>query len=158
MPLNFFVLILGNESSANSTAAVLYRSTHLRPTLLVDEADLFLSDDRQIVNFFNAGHRRGVPFRRCEGDENRVVAYDSWCPKALAQIGVPSWPQLLDRSLVVTLQRKRRGSTVERFRKGQDYPELQDLSRATVCGPASAAPVHQAICTPTNSAPASAAF
>ena len=34
----------------------------------------------------------------------------------------------------------------------------QDFSRATVCGPTSAAPVHHAICTPTKSAPASAAF
>lgn len=115
--------------SANATAAVLFRSTHLRPTLLVDEADLFLSDDRQVVNFFNSGHRRGVPFRRCEGDENRVVAYGSWCPKALAQIGVPSWPQLLDRAVMVTLHRKRRGESVERFRKGRGYPELEELNR-----------------------------
>ncbi len=34
----------------------------------------------------------------------------------------------------------------------------QDLSRVTVCGPASAAPVHHAICTPTMSTPARAAF
>ncbi len=118
--------------SANSTAAVLYRSTYLRPTFLVDEADLFLSDDRQVVNFFNSGHRRGVPFRRCEGDENRVVAFDSWCPKALAQIGVPSWPQLLDRSIVVALHRKRRGDAAQRFRKGRGYPELEELNRRAV--------------------------
>jgi putative DNA primase/helicase len=114
---------------ADSTAAALYRSTHLRPTLLVDEADMWLSENRQAVSFLNAGHRRGVPFRRCEGDDNRVVEFDSWCPKAIAQIGMPRWSQLIDRSVVITLRRKLRDENVERFRKVQVYPELEGLAR-----------------------------
>jgi putative DNA primase/helicase len=115
--------------SASCTAAVLYRSTHLRPTLLVDEADLFLGDDRNLVAFFNAGHRRGVPFRRCEVDDNHVAEFESWCAKAIAQIGLPTWPTLLDRCLVVKLDRKTKKEAVERFRKGREYPELENVRR-----------------------------
>jgi putative DNA primase/helicase len=115
--------------SANATPAVLYRTTAVRPTLLVDEADTFLSEDRGLIGFFNAGHRRGVPFMRCEGDDNRVVSFDSWTPKAMAQIGMPRAATIIDRSVVVKLQRKGAGEQVEKFRKGNPYPELRDLAR-----------------------------
>src|SRR5262245_44647424 len=58
--------------SAGSTAAALYRSAAHAPTVLVDEGDRYLSEDRRLGVFFAAGHRRGVPFRLCEGDDNRV--------------------------------------------------------------------------------------
>jgi putative DNA primase/helicase len=113
--------------SANTSAAALYRSTESRPTILVDEADLYFSDDRSIVSFFNAGHRRGVPFRRCEGEDNHVVAFDSWAPKAIAQIGMPRWPTVIDRSITIQLRRKFRHEQAQKFRKSRCYPDLEDM-------------------------------
>jgi hypothetical protein len=53
--------------SAASTAAALYRSAEQCPTVLCDEGDTYLGEDKRLVTFFNAGHRRGQPFRLCEG-------------------------------------------------------------------------------------------
>ncbi len=68
---------------ANSSPAALYRSTSKKPTILVDEADLVLSEDKDLVAFFNAGHR-GCPVHRCEGEDNHVVEFDSWAAKVMA--------------------------------------------------------------------------
>ena len=113
--------------SANTSSAALYRSTSTRPTILVDEADLYFSEDSAVVAFFNAGHRRGVPFRRCQGEDSHVVAFDSWCPKALAQIGMPRHPTIVDRSIVIRLRRKLRHEKVAKFRKSRCQPDLEDL-------------------------------
>ena len=115
--------------SANTSAAALYRSTENRPTILVDEADMYFSDDRSLVAFFNAGHRRGVPFRRCEGDDNHVVDFDSWAPKALAQIGMPRWPTIVDRSIVIRLRRKLKHEQAQKFRKSRVHADLEDLRK-----------------------------
>jgi hypothetical protein len=117
--------------SANCTAAVLYRSTATSPTILLDEADLYISQNPGLVNFLNAGHRKGGKFRRCEGDDNKVVEFDSWAPKAVAQIGKPRWPQLVERSIVVTLRRKRAGESVESLDENAErlLAELQRKAR-----------------------------
>ena len=98
-----------------------------RPTVLCDEGDLYLSEDKSLVAFFNAGHRRGVPFLRCEGDDHHVVSFDSWCPKAIAQIGMPRWPTIVDRSIVIRLRRKFAHDKIEKFRKSRIDPDLEDL-------------------------------
>ena len=118
--------------SANTTAPALFRSTANRPTILVDEADLYFNEDRTLVNFFNAGHRPGVPFRRCEGEDHHVVEFDAWTPKALAQIGMPRWPTLVDRSILVPLRRKLPGERVRRFRRSRPDPELPRLRRRAI--------------------------
>jgi putative DNA primase/helicase len=115
--------------SAGSTAAALYRSAAQNPVVLVDEGDRYLSEDRRLGVFFCAGHRRGVPFRICEGDDNRVVEYPSWCAKVLAQIGKPHDAAILDRCIVVELRRKLAGETAEPFSALAAYSELDDLGR-----------------------------
>jgi putative DNA primase/helicase len=116
-------------TSAASTAAALYRTAEQRPTILCDEGDAYLGDDRRLVAFFNAGHRRGVPFRVCEGDENRVRAYPSWAPKAIAMIGLPRDATIADRSIRCALQRKTPADAAEDFSSTKPYPELRDLAR-----------------------------
>ena len=113
--------------SANTTAAALYRSTENRPTIIVDEADLFFNDDHKLAIFFNAGHRRGFPFRRCEGADNHIVTFDSWTPKVMAQIGMPNLPQIVERSIIVQLRRKYPYEQVERFRRSRCHADLRDL-------------------------------
>jgi putative DNA primase/helicase len=115
--------------SAGSTAAALYRSAAQAPVVLVDEGDRYLSEDRRLGVFFCAGHRRGVPFRLCEGDDNRVVEYPSWCAKVLAQIGKPHDAAILDRCIVVELRRKLSGETAAPFSALAPYPELDELGR-----------------------------
>ena len=116
-------------TSAASTAAALYRTAEQRPTILCDEGDTYLGEDRRLVAFFNAGHRRGVPFRVCEGDDNHVKAYPSWAPKAIAMIGVPRDATIADRSIRVALQRKGGHDEAEDFSSTRPYPELRDLAR-----------------------------
>jgi putative DNA primase/helicase len=116
-------------TSAASTAAALYRTAEQRPTILCDEGDTYLGEDRRLVAFFNAGHRRGVPFRVCEGDDNRVRAYPSWAPKAIAMIGTPRDATISDRSIRCALQRKTSADSAEDFSSTKPYPELRDLAR-----------------------------
>jgi putative DNA primase/helicase len=115
--------------SAASTAAALYRSAQASPTVLCDEGDTYLGEDRRLVAFFNAGHRRGVPFRVCEGDANEVRAYPSWCPKAIAMIGLPRDATIADRSIRVELQRQGASESAEPFSSTHAYPRLRDLAR-----------------------------
>ncbi|MCH7644344.1 MAG: DUF3631 domain-containing protein [Myxococcales bacterium] len=115
--------------SANCTPAALYRSTENHPTVLCDEGDLYLSEDKSLVAFFNAGHRRGASFHRCEGDDHHVVEFNSWCPKAIAQIGMPRWPTIVDRSIVIRLRRKFAHDQTEKFRKSRVDPDLEDLRK-----------------------------
>jgi hypothetical protein len=68
-------------------------------------------------------------FRRCQGDDHDVVEFESWCPKAIAQIRLPRWATIVDRSVVVVLQRKRHGDSVQKFRKSKPPPELHAVLR-----------------------------
>ena len=40
-----------------STVAALYRGAEQCPTVLCDEGDTYLGEDKRLVTFFNAGHR-----------------------------------------------------------------------------------------------------
>ncbi len=115
--------------SAATTAAALYRSAEHTPTILCDEGDTYLSTDMRLVTFFNAGHRRGVPFRLCEGEDNEPREYPSWCPKAIAQIGLPRVAQIVDRSIVIKLRRKRPRERCDDFSSLDSYPELCEAAR-----------------------------
>ena len=47
----------------------------------------------------------------------QVADFSVYCPKVLAGIVTRDWPDtVLDRSIVIRLQRKKRGETVERLR------------------------------------------
>src|SRR5262249_10482591 len=58
---------------SNTTGAALVRIISLdRPTLLVDEADTFLTSNEDLRGIVNAGHKKGGCIVRCEGDQNEV--------------------------------------------------------------------------------------
>jgi len=52
---------------------------------------------------------------RCVGDDSEPAIFSTWCPKLLAMIGTPA-DTLMDRSLVITLERKTAGEPVDRLR------------------------------------------
>jgi putative DNA primase/helicase len=120
-------LVPNSIATANITSAALYRVIqNCSPTLLIDEADTFLDQDRVLPGILNAGHDRATAFvtranpKLPDGIENISV----WCPKVLAQIGrLP--PTLEDRSIVIPLSRKAAGEAVERFLPHRDSESAQ---------------------------------
>lgn len=102
---------------ANITASALFRTVEkYRPTLLIDEADSFLTDNEELRGILNSGHRKATAYViRTTGDEHEPRRFTTWTPKAIALIGaLPG--TLEDRSIAIRLQRKRANDQTERLR------------------------------------------
>lgn len=57
-------------------------------TLVVDEADFNRSDETQIIiKIINQGYEKEAHIMRCEGDNNKVIFFDPFCPKLLGTRG-----------------------------------------------------------------------
>ncbi|MBA2408337.1 MAG: DUF3631 domain-containing protein [Gammaproteobacteria bacterium] len=108
-------LIAKGLRTENVSTAVLFRLTDSdTPSLLIDECDSFLRDNEELRGALNAGQKRGGVFLRCEGDSNKVRAFKTFAPVALAGIG--SLPgTLADRSIIIHMQRAKPGEVRERF-------------------------------------------
>jgi len=91
---------------ANISPAALYRTVDAeKPTLLIDEAEMFSSAKGECRGLLNSGYRRGQTVKRRDGD------YETYCPKAFALIGDVN-DTLRDRSIVLGM---RRGASTRRF-------------------------------------------
>jgi len=91
---------------ANISPAALYRTIDSeKPTLLIDEAEMFSSAKSEFRPLLNTGYRRGQSVKRHDGD------YETYCPKAFALIG-DVHDTLRDRSIVIQM---RRGEPQRRF-------------------------------------------
>jgi len=103
---------------SNISPAALFRLVEReKPTLLIDEGDAFLRDNEPLRCLLNASHRREGAYvvRLGESDRDFIPRkFSVFGPKALAMIGSPA-PTILDRSIVIRLQRKRRDEVVERL-------------------------------------------
>lgn len=114
-------------SAANVTPATVFRSINLwKPTMLIDEADTFISEKSELRGVLNSGHRRSQAYiLRCVGDDNTPKPFSTWSPKAFAGIGrLPS--TLEDRSIIIELRRKLKTVRVERVPVRDDaYDELR---------------------------------
>lgn len=111
------------------TAAALFRTVEaLNPTLLVDEADTFLSDREELRGVLNSGHTGAGAFVvRTVGDDFEPRVFRTWGPKVIAMIGdLPD--SLFDRSVVVRLRRRQPREDVERLRLDR-LGELEPLRR-----------------------------
>ena len=99
----------------NLTTAVLFRLVDAQsPVILADEYDSWMSDNEELRGLLNAGHRQGAMVYRCEGDNNEVRGFAAYAPAVLCGIG--SLPGTLhDRSIVITLERAKRGEVQTRF-------------------------------------------
>ncbi len=86
------------------------------PTLLIDEADTFLTDSRELIGVLNNGYLRSQAFvLRCHGDEHEVKSFRVWNPKVLCGIGdLPD--TLASRCITIPMKRKRVAEKVERLR------------------------------------------
>jgi len=111
--------------------------TH-RPTLLLDEMDAAMKQDREMAEalrgLINSGFDRAnaryvmnVPMPD-GGYEPR--AFSTWCPQLLSGIG--NLPDTVrDRSIEIDMQRKTRDQKVNRLRR-RDGGELHDIARKLV--------------------------
>lgn len=114
-------------SAANVTPATIFRSIDLwKPTLLIDEADTFISEKSELRGVLNFGHRRSqAHVLRCVGENNIPKPFSTWCPKTFAAIGRLD-PTLEDRSIIIELRRKLKTVRVERVPVRDDaYDELR---------------------------------
>ena len=114
--------------ASNISAAATYRTIELaRPTLLVDEADTFLSDSEDLRGVLNSGHRKGGSVVRLVGDKHEPRRFATYAPVAIAMIGaLPG--TLADRSIPIRLERRRANETVTPFR-GDRTEDLVQLAR-----------------------------
>jgi hypothetical protein len=115
---------------SNITAAALYRAIDkFHPTLMLDEGDTFINDDPELRGVINAGHTRHTArVIRCVGDDSEPTIFSTWCPKLVAMIGTPK-DTLIDRSIVITLERKAPSEAVDRLRAEHAHLVFTDLRR-----------------------------
>ncbi len=94
--------------SSISPAALFRITEQLQPTLLIDEADTFVSNGSQeLTGLLNSSHTRsGSTVVRCVGDDHQAKPFSTWMPMVLASIGdLPD--TVMDRSIVINLRRKK---------------------------------------------------
>lgn len=120
---------------SNITAAALFRVVEKwQPTLLIDEADTFLSQRDELRGVLNSGHSRAAAFViRTTGDDFEPRQFGTWSPKAIAAIG-DLHPTLASRSINIELRRMGPGEHVEPVREdhlGQLDPLIRRAARWT---------------------------
>jgi len=116
--------------SSNITAPAVFRTVErYHPTLLIDEADTFLSLKEELRGVLNSGNRKNSAYViRLVGENYDPKRFSTWCPKVFALIGrLPD--TLEDRSIVVTMYRKTKEEKVEDFNPYKMASELKIVQR-----------------------------
>ncbi len=109
-------LVLRPLPAANVSASATFRVVEgYRPCLLIDEADSFLKDNEELRGVLNSGHRKGGSVLRTVGDDHEPRSFSTYSACAIALIGqLPG--TLADRSVPITLTRRKRDETITPFR------------------------------------------
>ena len=112
----------------NITTSALFRIMELQqPTLLIDEADIFLNDNEDIRGMLNAGHSRSGQVIRTVGEDFEPRAFKVWGPVVVAGIGrIPA--TIEDRSITIPLRRRLPNEQIERLRTNRTM-HLVELAR-----------------------------
>jgi Protein of unknown function (DUF3631) len=118
-------------STSNATVAVVFRVVEMAaPTLLIDEADTFLKENDELRGILNSGNKKSGQVARTVGDDHEPRQFSTWAPAAIAMIG--RLPETLeDRSVAVSLRRRKPMERVKRFRS-ERADELRQLARKIV--------------------------
>jgi putative DNA primase/helicase len=109
-------LVMRPLLTANATVSAIFRVVEMQqPTLLIDEADTFLSENEELRGILNSGHRKGGAVIRTVGEDFEPRAFSTYSPCAIALIGkLPA--TLTDRSVPIELRRRRPDEAIEPFR------------------------------------------
>lgn len=107
-------------STSNITPAALFRYIEQnKPTMLIDEADTFLSRSEDLRGILNAGFESTGCVIRCVGQDSEPTEFNVFCPKVIAGIGnLPSTIQ--SRSIVINMYRKPAHIEKEKLRKANE--------------------------------------
>ena len=120
-----------SELASNISPSALFRYVeHVKPTLLIDEADSFVSASDELRGILNAGHTKVAAnvIRNVEvNGEHLPRRFSVWAAKAIATIRDLA-DTLEDRSIIINLQRKPKAAEVARLRK-RDCIEFDTLRR-----------------------------
>ncbi|MFI8880999.1 DUF3631 domain-containing protein [Streptomyces sp. NPDC053813] len=117
--------------TVNTSPAVVFRVIGKNPpTLLVDEADTIFGpkagDKEDLRGLLNAGHQRNRPAWRISGPEHKPTAFPTFAMAALAGIGdLPD--TIMDRAIVIRMQKRKPGERITPFRSRYSVPELHTL-------------------------------
>jgi putative DNA primase/helicase len=116
--------------ASNITPSAIFRYVEAhQPTLLIDEGDTFLGGSEEMRGILNSGHTRDTAVViRLVGDDYEAKEFSTWGPKVIAAIGKIA-ATLRDRSIIVSMQRKRRGEKVAKLRARNDRSEFLPLRR-----------------------------
>src|SRR3954447_15729152 len=127
---NVLILLLyltpRSELASNISASALFRYIEdVRPTLLIDEADSFVKDNEELRGILNSGQTKAAA-NVIRNVDHKPRRFSTWAPKAIATIHTLA-DTLKDRAVVVRLQRKPPGATVERLarRDNADFAALR---------------------------------
>ncbi len=120
--------------SANASPAALFRLIEAwSPTLLLDEADMWLRQSEDLASILNAGHTRrsASTLRAVEvGGDYEPRRFSTWAPIVIAGIGTQR-DTLESRSIIITLRRRLPGERIERLPKDL-FEHLEPLRRKTL--------------------------
>ena len=123
--------------AAASESAMFRKIAEQRPTLILDEVDAIFAGKAEnaesLRGLLNAGNRPRAAVARVvgEGSNLKSVDFPVYCAKVLAGIGTDRWPDtILDRSIRITLKRKKKDESVARFRHRKAYAETEGLRQA----------------------------
>lgn len=96
-------------AASNISAASIFRGLEAwSPTLLIDEADTFLNSNDEMRGILNSGHTKSTAHVIrvvTEGDDYVPKKFSTYAPIGIGMIKRPP-DTLLDRSVVISLQRK----------------------------------------------------
>ena len=107
-------------SSSNVTSAVIFRVVDkYSPTLILDEADTWLTMREELRGIINSGHKRSsAKVIRTVGDDHEPKLFSTWAPKTLALIAKGRLPDtVMDRSILIPMRRRSRDERVKRLRE-----------------------------------------
>src|SRR5579863_8197604 len=106
--------------TVNISEAALFRLIEgSAPTLILDEAEALSGKSERaeaVRALLNAGNRRGAQVPRCVGNSHELQWFSVYCPKVVC--GIRVCPDTIrDRSIVISMQRRKSTEAVERFRR-----------------------------------------
>ena len=115
--------------ASNISSAAIFRYVEAwHPTLLIDEAETFVTGNEEIRGILNSGHTRDTAIIiRLVGEKHEPKEFSTWAPKAIASIGKLSGT-LRDRSIILPMKRKKPGERVAKLRD-RDTDAFLELRR-----------------------------
>ncbi|MEN9307094.1 MAG: hypothetical protein RL173_1026 [Fibrobacterota bacterium] len=113
------------QASNISSASLYHVIENCNPTLLIDEADTFLSRNNHLIGILNSGHtRKGASVIRTN-NKGETKIFSTWGAKAISGIG--NMPEtIMDRGIILPLRRKLPEESISPLRESEkDFKTLR---------------------------------